>query len=159
MANADDDDYLAQEVAFKFSARMVDPKTAEVSYAIADGYYMYRECFHFKAEGATLGEPQVPAGTVKFDQTFNKNVETYHCSFTIRLPVEANGSFTLILTGQGCADKGVCYPPMESRVNLSPTGGTGAGLLSALGTGSAANAAIDTPQSKSAGISTARPAP
>ncbi|MFJ2987076.1 protein-disulfide reductase DsbD [Collimonas sp. NPDC087041] len=147
VAHADDDDYLAPEVAFKFSARMVDAKTAEVSYAIADGYYMYRERFHFKAEGATLGEPQIPAGTVKFDQTFNKNVETYHHSITIRLPVEANGSFTLISTGQGCADKGLCYPPMDSRISLSTTGGSGGGLLSAMGIGSGGSVAADTPQS------------
>src|SRR5882762_6913616 len=95
-AHAEGEDYLAPEVAFKFSARMVDAKTAEVTYAIADGYYMYRERFHFKADGASLGEPQIPAGTVKFDQTFNKNVETYHHSVTIRLPVEASGSFTLV---------------------------------------------------------------
>ncbi|WP_395825980.1 protein-disulfide reductase DsbD [Collimonas sp.] len=158
VAHADDDDYLAPEVAFKFSARMVDAKTAEVSYAIADGYYMYRERFHFKAEGATLGEPQIPAGTVKFDQTFNKNVETYHHSVTIRLPVEANGSFTLISTGQGCADKGLCYPPMDSRISLSATGASGGGLLSAMGIGSGGSVAADTPQSVAAN-NTSQPAP
>lgn len=151
LAHAEEDDYLAPEVAFKFSARMADAKTAEVTYAIADGYYMYRERFHFKAEGATLGEPRIPAGTVKFDQTFNKNVETYHHSVTIRLPVEANGSFTLISTGQGCADKGLCYPPMDSRISLSTTGGnSGGGLLSAIGIAKGANAAMDTPQAPAA---------
>lgn len=145
LAHAEEDDYLAPEVAFKFSARMADAKTAEVTYAIADGYYMYRERFHFKAEGATLGEPQIPAGTVKFDQTFNKNVETYHHSVTIRLPVEANGSFTLISTGQGCADKGLCYPPMDSSISLSTAGGSSAGgLLSATGIAKGGSA-IDTP--------------
>ncbi|AMP02907.1 thioredoxin family protein [Collimonas pratensis] len=151
LAHADEDDYLAPEVAFKFSARMADAKTAEVTYAIADGYYMYRERFHFKAEGATLGEPQIPAGTVKFDQTFNKNVETYHHTVTIRLPVEASGNFTLISTGQGCADKGLCYPPMDSRISLSTTGGnSGGGLLSAMGIAKAGSAAMDTPQAPAA---------
>ncbi|WP_442782824.1 protein-disulfide reductase DsbD [Collimonas fungivorans] len=151
LAHAEEDDYLAPEVAFKFSARMADAKTAEVTYAIADGYYMYRERFHFKAEGATLGEPQIPAGTVKFDQTFNKNVETYHHSVTIRLPVEANGSFTLVSTGQGCADKGLCYPPMDSSVSLSTTAGSASGgLLSAMGIAKGSGGAIDTPQATSA---------
>lgn len=151
LAHADEDDYLAPEVAFKFSARMADAKTAEVTYAIADGYYMYRERFHFKVEGATLGEPQIPAGTVKFDQTFNKNVETYHHTVTIRLPVEASGSFTLISTGQGCADKGLCYPPMDSRISLSTTGGnSGGGLLSAMGIAKGGSAAMDTPQAPAA---------
>ena len=145
-----DDDYLAPEVAFKFSARMTDPKTAEVTYAIADGYYMYRERFSFKAEGATLGEPKIPAGIVKFDQTFQKNVETYHHNVTIIIPVEATKPFTLIVGGQGCADKGLCYPPMEHRVNLSPDGAaTGGGLLGAIAAAKA-GPAVDTAQSANA---------
>lgn len=149
-----EDDYLAPEVAFKFSARMADPKTAEVTYAIADGYYMYRERFHFKAERATLGEPQIPAGVVKYDQTFKKNVETYHRNVTIRIPVEATSAFTLIAVGQGCADQGLCYPPMEHRVSLSPDGaGSGGGLLGALAAAKGADAAIDTPKSGDAATS------
>src|SRR3569833_3070682 len=51
------DDFLDPEAAFKFSARMIDAKTAEGNYAIADGYYMYRERFHFTADNARLGTP------------------------------------------------------------------------------------------------------
>jgi thioredoxin:protein disulfide reductase len=126
------DDFLDPEVAFKFSARMIDAKTAEVRYAIADGYYMYRERFAFNAQGAQLGAPVIPPGTVKFDETFQKNVETYHKGVTIRLPVTASGAFVLKVTGQGCADKGLCYPPMTSEIRLSPKGG---GLLSAIAMG------------------------
>lgn len=121
-----DDDFLPPEQAFKFSARMVDPHTAEVSYAIADGYYMYRERFKFTASGARLGEAQIPPGKVKFDETFNKDVETYHHSVAIRIPVQGDGPFTLTATGQGCADKGLCYPPQDASIRLVAAGG-GAG--------------------------------
>lgn len=114
------DDFLEPEKAFQFSAKMVDAKTVEATYTIADGYYMYRERFTFKADGATIGTPVIPPGKVKFDETFQKNVETYRKAVTIRLPVEADGSFTLKVTGQGCADQGLCYAPMESQVKLSP---------------------------------------
>lgn len=116
------DDFLEPEIAFKFSARMIDEKTAEVTYKIADGYYMYRERFAFKAEGATLGEPVIPPGKVKFDETFQKDVETHRNTIAITIPVTAGGSFTLKSTSQGCADKGLCYPPMESVANLSVDG-------------------------------------
>ena len=118
-----DDDFLEPEQAFKFSARMVDAKTAEVSYAIADGYYMYREHFKFRVEGAKLGTPVYPKGVIHFDDTFQKNVETYHHSVTVKLPVDAKGPFTLIAVGQGCAEKGLCYPPQEARVTLTPPAG------------------------------------
>jgi len=142
------DDFLDPEAAFKFSARMLDAKTAEVSYAIAPGYYMYRERFHFNAEGAKLGTPAIPAGKIKFDDTFQKEVETYHDSVTIRIPVEAAGPFTLTVTGQGCADKGLCYPPMESTAKLTPaavTAGTSASAPPA-----AASASASALQSKQA---------
>lgn len=124
-----EEDYLAPEVAFKFSARMGDAKTVIVTYAIADGYYMYRERFRFRADGAKLGAPVYPKGKVKFDETFQKNVETFRNTITITLPVEAAGPFTLSATSQGCADKGLCYAPMESQAKLSIGGG---GLLAAV---------------------------
>jgi thiol:disulfide interchange protein DsbD len=122
-----DEDFLPPEQAFKLSARMLDPHTAEVSYAIADGYYMYRERFKFSAAGAKLGEPQIPPGKVKFDETFNKDVETYHHGVAIRIPVQGDGPFTLNVTGQGCADKGLCYPPQDASVRLVAGNGGGAG--------------------------------
>jgi thiol:disulfide interchange protein DsbD len=141
------EDYLEPEAAFKFSARMADAKTVEITYVIADGYYMYREPFSFKAEGAKLGQPVIPPGKVKFDDTFQKNVETYRKTVTIRLPVEADGAFTLSATGQGCADKGLCYAPMESQAKLSPSGSRG--LLAAIAATQGAlneNAAVNAPQ-------------
>lgn len=116
------DDFLEPDVAFKFSARMVDAKTAEVAYDIADGYYMYRDRFHFRADGAQLGEPQLPSGEIKFDETLQEKVETYHHRVAIRIPVDARNSFTLVSVGQGCAEKGLCYAPMESRAQLVSAG-------------------------------------
>jgi thiol:disulfide interchange protein DsbD len=118
-----DDDFLPPDQAFKFSAHMADAHTVVVNYAIADGYYMYRERFHFSATGAKLGEPAIPPGKIKFDDTFQKNVETYHKGIEIRIPVEATGPFTLNATGQGCADKGLCYPPQDASIQLTPNGG------------------------------------
>jgi len=125
------DDFLDPAVAFKFSAAEKSGEV-EVTYRIADGYYMYRERFAFATRNgtATIGEPQLPAGHVKFDQTFNKNVETYRNELTIRIPVkQAAGPFDLAVTSQGCADAGICYPPMErvyhvSGPALQPTGST-----------------------------------
>jgi thiol:disulfide interchange protein DsbD len=135
-----DDDFLPPEQAFQFSARMADPHTVAVSYAIADGYYMYRERFKFSAAGATLGEPRIPPGKVKFDETFQKDVETYHKGVEIRIPVEGNGPFTLTATGQGCADKGLCYPPQQASIQLTAGGGAAAGPQTGLPIGQAAGA-------------------
>ena len=92
------------------------------TYKIADGYYMYRERFAFATRNgtATIGDPQLPAGHVKFDQTFNKNVETYRNELDDPHPGETGaGPFDLAVTSQGCADAGICYPPMERVYHVS----------------------------------------
>ncbi|SAL77161.1 protein-disulfide reductase [Caballeronia arvi] len=114
------DDFLDPDVAFKFSATE-KPGEVDVRYKIADGYYMYRERFAFavKSGDATIGAAQLPAGKVHFDQTFNKDVETYRSELLIRIPVtKANGPFQLAVTSQGCADGGICYPPMEKTYRV-----------------------------------------
>jgi thioredoxin:protein disulfide reductase len=140
-----DDEFLDPKVAFQLSAHMDGPATAVVSYKIADGYYMYRERFHFAATGATLGEPVIPAGKVHFDENFGKDVETYHNGVTIRIPVKGNGPFTLKITGQGCADKGLCYPPQDASAELvAGPAAAGAGSIqpgAAPGSGAPAGAA------------------
>jgi thiol:disulfide interchange protein DsbD len=124
------EDYLEPERAFKFSAKMINPTTAAVTYEIAEGYYMYRERFKLQSPDAKLGEPKLPPGKIKFDETFNKNVETYRHSVTIEVPVEASGTFTLMSKGQGCADLGLCYPPLESEAKLTPPVAKAAAALS-----------------------------
>ncbi|SAK76216.1 protein-disulfide reductase [Caballeronia catudaia] len=114
------DDFLDPDVAFKFSATE-KPGEVDVRYKIADGYYMYRERFAFavKSGDATIGAAQLPAGKVHFDQTFNKDVETYRGELLIRIPVtKASGPFQLAVTSQGCADGGICYPPMEKTYRV-----------------------------------------
>jgi len=109
------DDFLDPEVAFKLAVHAVDDKTVEAAWAIEPGYYMYREQFKASVEGATLGEPVLDKGEKKFDETFQKEVEIYHQRLSVKLPVTGvNGPFKLTLVGQGCAAKGLCYPPMTT---------------------------------------------
>lgn len=116
---ATEDDFLPPEQAFRFSARQIDPKTIEVRFDVTDGYYLYRERFAFAAQpaGVRLGRPEMPQGKVHFDETFGKDMETYRGVVVVKVPVEQapdDGRWSLVVTAQGCADKGLCYPPMQS---------------------------------------------
>ena len=114
-----EEDFLPPEKAFRVSARLLDAKSIEINFQIAEGYYLYRERFAFKAEGASLGEPDVPHGKIKFDPNFEKDVETFRQQLLVRVPVNSNGNFTLTVGYQGCSDKGLCYAPMETSFRLS----------------------------------------
>jgi len=113
-------DVLEPEKAFRFSARALDERTIEVRYAIEDGYYLYREKFRFAAEptGVKLGLPHIPPGKVKQDEFFGR-VETYRGNLAITIPVEAGvDKLKLAATSQGCADVGICYPPMTQHAEI-----------------------------------------
>jgi thioredoxin:protein disulfide reductase len=103
---------LEVEKAFVLTVRAVDDQTLELNYKIAKGYYLYRERFEFKAEGATVGTPNIPPGKRKKDEFFGE-VETYRDSLRLTIPIaDVKGEqIKLLATSQGCADVGVCYPP------------------------------------------------
>ncbi len=142
--------FLDPEKAFVLSAQMVEPRVIEVRFQIAKGYYMYRERFEFALDdpAVKLGAPSFPNGVVKYDPTFNKDMELYFGQVSIRIPIgawpreTAGKPLTLNVTSQGCAEAGLCYPPMESIIKLSVSadgnayqvaqGTAGAGLMQRL---------------------------
>lgn len=116
------DELLDPEKAFRISARALDERSVEVEFAIADGYYMYRDRFSFATEsGRQLADVEIPRGTPKEDQFFGRT-ETFRRLVRIRVPVSpgdaARGSVKLKVTSQGCADVGVCYVPLEQSVRV-----------------------------------------
>lgn len=136
------DDFLDPAVAFKVDAKMVAKDKLRIDFTIAKGYYLYRERFKFAADGASLGQFEFPRGKIKYDETFEKDVETYHDQLSIVIPVAASTDFKLKLTQQGCADAGLCYPPMDL---ILPIGVNGADVSSAPKPGG-----IDSPGSQGA---------
>ncbi len=124
-------DLLAPERAFAFSARALDEKTLEARFAIARGYYLYRDKLRFSVEPAALASaPTLPSGQVKDDEFFGR-VETYRNQVVVRLALDhaAPGErVTVKAESQGCADAGVCYPPQIQNVTLTlPAAGRGGG--------------------------------
>lgn len=159
-AHAAQDQFLEPEKAFVLSARAADERHVEVLFKIAPGYYMYRERFAVAATEATLGTTDLPPGKVKFDDTFQKNVETYRDELRVSVPVQqAPARFVLSVTSQGCADAGLCYPPTtrQATVSLTAFGGDGQVRVQALAADGAA--ALQTGVASAAAGTALLPAP
>jgi len=113
---------LEPERAFAFSVQALDAKTVEARFAIASGYYLYREKLRFSVEPASLASaPSLPAGKIKDDEFFGK-VETYRGELAVKLTLgqPAPGSKLVVRAeSQGCADVGVCYPPQIQSVTVT----------------------------------------
>jgi thiol:disulfide interchange protein DsbD len=114
---------LPPDRAFRFSARLVDARTVEARFTIADGYYLYRDRIRFAVEPAAAGlsVPSLPEGKVKEDQFFGR-VETYRGGVIVNLSLKdpkPGQPIVIAAESQGCADIGLCYPPTTQRVTLS----------------------------------------
>lgn len=153
------DDFLPPEQAFKLSAVARDDRTVEIRFEAADGYYLYREQYRFVAAdpAVRLGVVDLPRGKVKYDETFEKNVETHRGTVVIAVPVEAGPArFALQVTNQGCADQGLCYPPQtrEVSISLAAFGGDGKVTVAAGPVSGGVLAGLSAPTSVAADIRT-----
>ncbi len=117
-----DDEVLPPEQVFIPSVEARDAHTLLARWEIRDGYYLYREKFRFRLEGAPegvrLGEPRFPPGEMKDDESFG-HMEVYFDQVTILIPVQRPAGealeLTLVADYQGCAERGLCYPPQSQR--------------------------------------------
>jgi len=118
-------DFLPVHEAFKLSLVQADAQSIRLRFVATDGYYLYRHRFQFRTEpaGITLGTPDIPKGEAKHDEFFG-DVEVYHGVVDIELPRTDARAFTLLVGYQGCADKGLCYPPETERLSIDGTGAT-----------------------------------
>jgi thiol:disulfide interchange protein DsbD len=124
------DDLPRPDEVFLISGMADGPEAIRVHWEIADGYYMYQTKFRFASDtlGVDLGYPEFPEAQIKKDEFFG-DVAVYRNDVDIRIPVKrSEGSaetLTLKATSQGCADIGICYPPLTRTVliDLGPLPG------------------------------------
>lgn len=118
-------DFLPVREAFKLSLVESTPQSIKLRFVATEGYYLYRHRFQFRADPADigLGAAQLPKGEQKHDEYFG-DVEVYHGILDIELPRTDSRAFTLVVSYQGCADKGLCYPPETERLAIDGSGAT-----------------------------------
>jgi thiol:disulfide interchange protein DsbD len=130
-AKAPGDEFLPPDQAFRLDALGDGTDRVRLNWQIADGYYLYRVRTRVStaSTAAQLGAAQFPAGDVKNDEYFGKQ-EVYHHGLVVTVPVaRASGGalqLPLQVTYQGCAEAGLCYPPITRTVSVTLAGGNGA---------------------------------
>ncbi len=122
------DQFLPVDQAFVFSATADGGGQVQLDWQIAPGYYLYRHRVSVKTAtaGFTLGEIAMPPGKKKTDEFFG-DVEVYYDALMAMVPVTRPAdasSFEIAVSYQGCADAGLCYPPVTKTVaiDLPPSG-------------------------------------
>ncbi len=116
---ADTHEFLDPEDAFQLEIEIAGENALAVHFKIAPGYYLYRDKISFQiAQGnAQIRVFDLPPGNVKQDPYFGA-VDVYLISRSIIVPIERNDlmadTLSVSINFQGCAEKGICYAPMNT---------------------------------------------
>jgi thiol:disulfide interchange protein DsbD len=142
----DDEEFLDPDSAFSPDIILETPTELVVRWIIAEGYYLYRDKIGITlldGEGVTLGPVELPDGMVKHDEFFG-DVQIYHDEVRARVALQRSAvkatDITLQLAYQGCAEKGICYPPIKKQLAVA---------LPAMGPGEATAATARAPDTTS----------
>jgi len=143
-------EFLDPDQAFKLRAELSSSKTILLNWEIAKGYKLYQDKVKATAEGggAKLQNPVMPKAILYTDPTTNEKLAIYHDKLSVTTPVaKADGIFTLNVEYQGCAEDGLCYPPITKSFTVDPSK---PGVLAVAGEQPVADAGSVTPAADSA---------
>jgi thiol:disulfide interchange protein DsbD len=113
-------EFLSPEKAFQPSIKLIENNHLEVSWDIEKGYYLYLGMFEFSVDSSDtkIIKVDMPEGKKKKDEFFG-DVDVYYNSAKANIYFDKITSKTnLILKYQGCADAGLCYPPITKKFPL-----------------------------------------
>ncbi len=118
-------DLLPAEQAFQFFASVKDDHTVHVSWLAAEGYFLYKDKLTLSLNSPNqdqLSKLSLPTGEGHDDPEFGQ-IEIYRqeAAADVNLLRQSTDAESITLTAkyQGCADRGVCYPPMQSSITLA----------------------------------------
>ena len=111
--------FLRADEAFTVSVQRLSDGGVQAQWTIAPGYYLYRDQVEASLDGRDLvaaDQALIPPGELKNDPEFGQT-QVFHDGLTVRLRPPLEGA-RLVLGYQGCAEGGVCYPPMVQTFDL-----------------------------------------
>ncbi|MDQ5911523.1 MAG: thioredoxin:protein disulfide reductase [Pseudomonadota bacterium] len=138
-SSADEQRILEADQAFRLTINAIDPLTLEARWVIEPGYYLYRDKFQLAlidGQGVTIASVEIPAGELKDDPYFGPQ-QVFHDEAPIiarlQRTTDSAGAIEVKADYQGCAEVGVCYPPLTQTMAVSlpantPRPQAGAGL-------------------------------
>ncbi|HOB61848.1 MAG TPA: protein-disulfide reductase DsbD [Candidatus Competibacteraceae bacterium] len=121
------DKILEADQAFQLTLSATDPQTLEARWLIAPGYYLYRDKFQLSipnAPGIQIVGTDIAAGEPKDDPHFGRQ-EIYHNEAVLVAHLQRDAAsagaqdISVKADYQGCAEVGVCYPPLSQTVTVS----------------------------------------
>lgn len=116
-------EFLPVDQAYRFDFQQQGNQLS-LRWDIADGYYLYQHRFIADPSVALVDQPELPAG-LDYNDSFFGDVVIYRNQLTITYTIaSASADQPFVISYQGCADAGLCYPPTEKVVYLAAIEGS-----------------------------------
>ena len=130
-------DFLPVDEAFRPVLTALDGNTVELAIQVTPGYYLYKDKISAVAQSdrAQVAMIELPAGEKKVDEYFGE-MEVYHNDVfgtMILTRATPDSMDVMVEVGyQGCADGGICYPPVTRTFDVSLPAATAVSALAAV---------------------------
>ena len=128
--DASENQLLDPEAAYVLTASVLDGTHIKLYWRIAEGTFLYKERIQLAmVDGGdvaigtySLPEPEIKQDAIRPDGSIG-DVSVYHHEIDLTLPLLRNNiaptTIDLEVKYQGCAEIGVCYPPITKQISLS----------------------------------------
>ena len=122
--------FLLPDEAFRLDVGSDGPGRVLAVWQIAPEHYLYRKRFEFELgeeapKGTSIARVEIPPGVTRDDPYFGP-VEIYRSQVRAAIELVHAGAvpsrLDLVVTYQGCADAGLCYPPERKIVQVALVG-------------------------------------
>lgn len=113
---AQESEFLPVAEAFQFKSEMTNNQL-KMHWDISEGYYLYQSKISVQQNNKLLSLTFKQSPISKEDEFFGK-VNVFHGKLDIQAPLL--GDNPIVISYQGCAEEGLCYPPVS--LSLDATG-------------------------------------
>src|ERR1700738_5302978 len=103
---------------FSLTASRPTEGALQLDWRIAPGDYLYRDKIAVKTAAGETVAVTTPPGQIKDDPTFG-TTEIYHGHVQADIAATDLPAGQVVVTYQGCAERGICYPPVRKRIDLA----------------------------------------
>lgn len=107
------------EDVFVLSVGHADKGQLELTWTVSPGHYLYRDKLKAATDGGDALPLETATGETKDDPNFGPT-EIYRARATAKIPANALPARGAVkVSFQGCAEQGICYPPVTESVDVN----------------------------------------
>ena len=114
-------EFLSPDEAFVMSHEIINDNHLKVTWQIHHGYYLYMGMFEFESldNNNKIQKVEMPEGKKKTDEFFGEvDIYYYQTEADVYLENKISDNLELKVKYQGCADAGLCYPPVFKKISV-----------------------------------------